>query len=242
MEQEIDPVELAMLPIFRGLDIVVIQTIAKSARIKKAYAGEFIFLQGDKTERFFILLSGRIKLTQASQDGQQVLLRIIGAETMFGGMIFSEEAVYPVNAEAAEDCEVVFWGKTDMMAAMKSYPQILMNMLRLMSKQMQELETRFTQLVTERVERRIARTLLRLGSQFGKKTAEGVLIDMPISRQDLAEMCGTTLYTASRTLSHWEEQGLIKSGRERVVIRHPHDLVIIAEDLPLPGNIENNID
>jgi CRP-like cAMP-binding protein len=61
------------------------------------------------------------------------------------------------------------------------------------------------------------------------------LIDFPITRQDLAEMTGTTLYTVSRILSGWEAQGLIQSGRERIVIRFPHGLVSIAEDLPNPA-------
>ena len=64
-----------------------------------------------------------------------------------------------------------------------------------------------------------------------------MLIDFPLSRQDLAEMCGTTLYTVSRTLSEWQAQGLVVTGRERVVVRFPHGLVRIAEDLPAPGRL-----
>ncbi len=74
--------------------------------------------------------------------------------------------------------------------------------------------------------------LLRLASQTGRQTEEGVLIDMPLSRQDLAEMTGTTLYTVSRILSQWEQKGYVESRREHVVIRFPHALVTVAEDLP----------
>jgi hypothetical protein len=74
--------------------------------------------------------------------------------------------------------------------------------------------------------------VLRLAHQTGRRTDKGVLLDLPISRQDLGEMTGTTLYTVSRILSRWEQSGLIESGRERIIIRSPHDLVIIAEDLP----------
>lgn len=91
----------------------------------------------------------------------------------------------------------------------------------------------FEQDPAERVERRIARTLLRLVRQSGRKVSEEVLIDIPLSRQDLAEMNGTTLFTVSRTLSQWEQQGLIQAGRERIVIVMPHGLVSIAEDLPV---------
>jgi CRP-like cAMP-binding protein len=85
---------------------------------------------------------------------------------------------------------------------------------------------------TERVERRIAHALLRLVRQAGRRVEAGVEIDFPLSRQDVAEMTGTTLHTVSRTLSAWESQGIVESGRQQVVIRKPHALVAIAEDLP----------
>jgi CRP-like cAMP-binding protein len=106
--------------------------------------------------------------------------------------------------------------------------------LRLVADRFHDLQDRYRELATERVERRVARALLRLARQAGKRTDEGVLLDLPLSRQDLGEMTGTTLYTVSRILSGWEQNGLILSGRERIIIRRPHELVIIAEDLPTP--------
>jgi len=82
---------------------------------------------------------------------------------------------------------------------------------------------------TEQVEQRVAHVLLRLANQTGKKTAEGVLIDFPISRQDIAEMTGTTLHTVSRLLSAWEAKGLVRSGRQKVTVVEPHKLFVLAE-------------
>jgi CRP-like cAMP-binding protein len=101
-----------------------------------------------------------------------------------------------------------------------------------LSVRLQELQDRLREMSTERVERRIARALLRLVSKLGRKAETGVLIDLPLSRQDLANMTGTTLYTVSRILSRWDEEGIIESGRDKVVIKHPPRLVAIAEDLP----------
>jgi CRP-like cAMP-binding protein len=94
-----------------------------------------------------------------------------------------------------------------------------------------ELQERQKALVTDRVEQRIARILLKLAAQSGRKIDEGVLIDLPLTRQDIAEMSGTTLFTVSRTLNEWEREGLLEIGRERVVIREPHGLVSISDDL-----------
>ena len=86
------------------------------------------------------------------------------------------------------------------------------------------------EMVTEQVTQRVAHTLLRLVNQTGRKTAEGIEIDFPISRQDIGEMTGTTLHTVSRLLSAWEDRAIVRSGRQRIVVTDPHRLMLIAEN------------
>jgi CRP-like cAMP-binding protein len=117
------------------------------------------------------------------------------------------------------------------MGFIQDYPVIRDNIIHIMGRQIAEFQSRIRELSTQRVERRIARAILRLAQQSGVKTEQGVLINLPLSRQDLAEMTGTTLYTVSRFLKQWESQGLVLSKREKVIITHPHGLVSIAEDL-----------
>jgi CRP-like cAMP-binding protein len=114
---------------------------------------------------------------------------------------------------------------------MHQYPQLAINSLSILATRIQEFQDRFREIATERVERRIARALLRLASQTGRKLEHGILIDISLTRQDLAEMTGTTLYTVSRTLSQWEKDGLVSSQREQVTILSPHKLVVLAEDM-----------
>ena len=94
---------------------------------------------------------------------------------------------------------------------------------------LQEAQTRVMEISTEEVERRIAHALARLGRQAGKQTDEGILIEFPLSRQDIAEMTGTTLHTVSRILSGWQNQGFVEGGRQRVLIRDPRRLDRLAE-------------
>jgi hypothetical protein len=89
---------------------------------------------------------------------------------------------------------------------------------------LQEAHTRVIEMSTEEVERRVARTLLRLANQAGRKVDRGIEIDFPISRQNIAEMTGTTLHTVSRILSAWEQAGIVESGRQRVTLRDAHRL------------------
>jgi CRP/FNR family transcriptional regulator, nitrogen oxide reductase regulator len=94
------------------------------------------------------------------------------------------------------------------------------------------MQARYEELATEQVEQRLARTLLRLIQRTGRRVEGGVLIDVRLSRQEMAEMTGTSLFTVSRILNRWQEAGLIELRRQRVLVRHPHGLVSIAESLP----------
>jgi CRP-like cAMP-binding protein len=113
---------------------------------------------------------------------------------------------------------------------MQTRPYLNFGVMKLMADYIQEMQTRYRELATERVERRLALTLLRLASQIGKRVQENdPSIELPLTRQDLAEASGSTMFTVSRTLAEWERQGLVETGRGRVLIRNPHGLVKIAE-------------
>ncbi len=222
---------LRQVAFFAGLGDAELEAIGAAATLRKVAQDGYYFFQGDPAERIFVLVSGRVKLTQASPDGQQVLLRIAGPHSLFGGVALVQADVYPVSAQSADDSAALTWPRIAMLSWVERSPALAINAMKLMAGQAQDIQERYRQLATERVERRLARTLIRLAAQAGKKVSEGVLIDLTLTRQDLAEMSGTTLFTVSRILSAWETKGLVSLGRERVVIRYPHGLVVIAEDV-----------
>ena len=94
---------------------------------------------------------------------------------------------------------------------------------------LQDTQARVMEMSTAQVEQRIASALLELVNQAGRKTVDGIEIDFPITRQDIAEMTGTTLHTVSRLLSAWEDEGLVKSGRQKVTVADAHQLMLVAE-------------
>jgi CRP-like cAMP-binding protein len=188
-------------------------------------------MEGDPTSAVFLLVDGKVKLLQVTTQGQQVIHGYVRKGEVFGIVAALNEALYPVSAQAINDCLALFWNEEDINRLIKDFPQIAINIARILAQRIQVYQDRVRELATQRVERRIARTLLRLAQQAGRKIESGVLIDIPLTRQDLAEMTGTTLFTVSRTLKQWESKGLIFSKREQVIIRYPHGLVSIAEDL-----------
>lgn len=223
---------LARVSLFRGLEPNERRAIADAAQGRMLSRDEFFFRQGDATSASYILGTGQVRMTQLTLDGNQVILRYIQPGDMFGGVAAFGAKTYPASAQATEDSSAMLWDAPTMRDLMRQIPQLALNALEHTAETIVQLQDRVRELQTERVERRVARALLRLARQSGKRTEAGILIDMALSRQDLAEMTGTNLYSVSRILSAWEKQGLVETGRERVVLAHPHRLVQIAEDLP----------
>jgi CRP-like cAMP-binding protein len=224
--------QLDNVPLFQGLGGDVLARVRDQAHSKAVGTGELFFNEGDDAEAFFVLTSGRVKLTQLTPEGHQVVLRIIGAGDAFGGAGAFGDLTYPVGAEAVEPAVALVWTSGTMRQLMETEPRVALNAVQFVAGRLHDLQRRHRQLMTERVERRVARALLRLVQEAGRRVDTGVEIDFPVSRQDIAEMTGTTLYTVSRLLSSWEERGIVRSGRQRIILTTPHALVALAEDLP----------
>lgn len=218
--------------LFQGADRAVLAEAIACAREQRAAVEGAVFREGEPAEWLCIVVTGRLKLTQVGSDGAEVILRFVGPSEATAALTVFDGAVYPATAWAEGGTRMLVWSRETMQALLRAHPVLALNALRLVSERLREVQERFRELASERVAQRIARALLRLVRQAGRKVEGGVLIDMPLSRRDLAAMTGTTLFTVSRVLSEWESQGIIESGRERVVIKRPHGLVALAEDLP----------
>jgi CRP-like cAMP-binding protein len=114
----------------------------------------------------------------------------------------------------------------DMVARYPSFATVAMSTI---GNRLQEAHARIREMSTEVVERRVGHTVLRLAQQSGRREADGIRIDFPISKQDIAEMAGTTLHTVSRILTAWEEAGLVDTGRQKLLLKDPHRLLLIAD-------------
>jgi CRP-like cAMP-binding protein len=228
---EIVPADLRRVNIFGSATDEDLELIHKHGIRRSIEEGGFFFFQGDAAAYAYVLTSGRAKLIQTSQSGQQVNLRTIDAWEIFGALgAVRDQSAYPASAQALKDSTALALESSWLREMMNTRPYLSIGLMQLMTGYIQEMQSRYRELATEKVERRIARALLRLTAQMGKKLAEGH-IELTFTRQELAEMSGTTLYTVSRVLSEWERQGLVATGRERVVILEPHGLVKIAEEL-----------
>jgi len=152
---------------------------------------------------------------------------------MFGALgAIRANASYPASAQALEPSTALAIPSSFLHEMMQIRPYLNFGLMQLMTGYIQEMQERYRELATERVECRIALTVLRLAAQVGERVnSDETMIELPLSRQDVAEASGTTIFTVSRVLADWERKGLVETGRERVLIRNPHGLVQISEGL-----------
>jgi CRP-like cAMP-binding protein len=231
MEKEVQEL-VRQSSLFKNIRSDVFVQVLESSMPRSVEEGGFFFLQGDPATHAYVLVEGRVKMIQITPNGQQITMRILTPGQTYAGIaLLNPRAGYPATAQAEENSIALAWDTAHLRELVEKDPSISLNVMSLMHGYISELQERQKALVTDRVEQRIARILLKLAAQSGRKIDEGVLIDLPITRQDIAEMSGTTLYTVSRTLNEWERDGLLVIGRERVVIREPHGLVSIADEL-----------
>lgn len=225
---------LQQVHLFAGLEPSELQKVARVAQWREVDRGRYFFRQGSTADIVYALHLGRVKLIQSTPEGQDVVLRFVGPGEMFGPTAIVTGQLFPVSAQAVRWCQALCWNGKTMARLMEECPRIALNALRDLTARLEELADRYRELATERVERRVAHALIRLADRAGWKTEDGLLIDMPLSHRDLAEMTGTTLYTVSRILRDWQRGGLVQIGRQRVAILEPQQLLAVANDLPKP--------
>ena len=227
---KVDSSLVAHLPLFAGFSAGDLDSILSEARSARFARNTAVFQQGEEAHSFFVLLHGHVRASKATPAGEQIVVRYVATGETFGVAKAIGLQRYPATATAVDDSVVLAWPSGAWPRLVEKFPALAANTLQTVGARLQESHTRVMEMSTEQVEKRIAHALLRLVKQSGRKVEHGIEIDFPISRQDIAQMTGTTLHTVSRTLSSWEQRGLIESGRQRIVLREPHKLLVLAEE------------
>jgi CRP-like cAMP-binding protein len=190
--------------------------------------GEVLFRESEPATALYLVESGRIKLTQLTAGGQEMIMRYLAPADAFAAVALFDRGIYPVTAQATERTRVRAWSREVLPGLVRDHPRFEANFLRIVSAHTQEALSRVRELATEPVFQRLARTLLRLGQQIGKGGPGGSILIERISQQELGEIAGTSLFTVSRTLAEWQERNLVETGRQQVRICDSQGLAAIA--------------
>lgn len=225
---------LKQLPPFARLSEIEITEVLQSAVPRRYPAGSVVFEQGAAALHFSVLLNGRLRVTQVTPTGEQVVVRIVNPGDIFGIARALRLHTYPGTATVVVESLALSWPMEQWEPLVERYPSFAASAIRVIGERLLEAQSRIREISTEVVERRVGHTVLRLVQQSGVREAEGIRIDFPISKQDLAEMAGTTLHTVSRILTAWEHAGLVDTGRQKLMVKDPHRLLLVADGIE-PG-------
>lgn len=189
----------------------------------------YICFEGDPPEALYVVWMGQVKLLRHSEQGRDVVLDVIGPGHMFGEMACLDGTPYDTTAQCLEDTAVVSIARRDFYDLIQRYPSLSMAVISELSRRLRSATDLVRSLAVDRVEQRIARVLLKLANATGRPTPEGLTIDIPLTRQDVADMTGTTVESAIRVMSKLRRQGLITTHRGRVVLTNVAELRVVAE-------------
>lgn len=187
-------------------------------------AGEFIFWEGDVPEWFYIVAEGQVKALKHSSSGKEFIIAFFGPGEIFGEVAVFENKPYPASAQAETEAKVLGIRREDFLSFLAGHPQVALRIINILGGRLREAQSRLRDFAGERVEQRLARTLLMLSSKLGPT--------LPFTRQEIADMAGTTTETAIRFMSRLRDGGIIRSVRGKTVILDETKLKLLSEGPP----------
>jgi CRP/FNR family transcriptional regulator, nitrogen oxide reductase regulator len=221
---------LGRVPFFGGLSAEELAGVNRLFREHGYAPGQAICYAGDKATHLFVVANGKVKLMRQTADGQEVLLDILVRGDFFGSLSALGDATYPDTAQAQTRCCVLAISAADFQAVLRRHPAVALATLDILAGRLRSAHTTIGRLSAYPVESRLAATLLKLAEQLGEPRGNEILIQMPLSRQDLAAMTGTTTETVSRLISQFRAQGLVHTGRQWVALTNPAGLAALAPE------------
>lgn len=203
--------------LFAGLSEPMCRNIISGAYPRDIPSSEVMFTAGDPKKTIYMLIEGRVKITQVSRGGSEVILWLNTPGQIIGSLSLMAGGSHSFTAQAIQASQVLVWDAAQFEAALDRHPQFLRNAQDIVARQFAELSSRIREVSTETVMPRLAHGLVRLSEQIGRRVNDHFEVD--VTQEALAQMTAMTFYTANRQLSEWEDQGLVHRRKYTIVIR-----------------------
>jgi len=205
---------LQEVPFYRRLPLEERKRLAAVSRVRAYAKGELIFTEGAPGEVFFTVVRGRVKVFKSTPAGKDLILEIFGAGDPLGAVAVYEDRPYPASAVALEETLCLLVRRQEFFALLERHPALVRGLLLGLTRRLVELTNRLAELTGGRVEPRFARLFLKLADQMGTPVADGTFIPLQLSRQELADLSGTTIETCIRIMSRWGKDGLVRTEKD----------------------------
>ena len=213
-------------PLYRRLSDDDRRRLADVSLVRSYSKGTTIFSEGDPSDFLYTVESGRVKVAKMLGGGKEVILEILGAGDPLGAVAAYESRPYPASAVALEDCTLILVRRGAFFALLETSPSLVRGLLNGLSFRLLELTRRIAEVTGSRVETRLAHVMLMLADRMGRPQAGGVFIPLALSRQDLADLTGTTLETSIRIMSRWGKEEVVLTEKEGFLV---HDRAALEQ-------------
>jgi CRP-like cAMP-binding protein len=193
---------------------------------------EYLFFEGEPAEWLVFVAEGRVKMIKHSESGRETILTTFGPGQVVGEVGVLAGEAYPATAQVLEPAVTLSLRREGYATLVRRHPDLAWALIEELGQRLQQAHEKIRSLAVEKVERRVARLLVRLANTAGERLEAGaVRITVPLTRQDIADMAGTVVETAIRTMSKFQKQGWIETQEGYIVLLQPHALVAVAEEL-----------
>ena len=215
---------LGRVPFLAALAPADWAALAAVAKRRRFGRGQAIFHKDDPGESLFIIEGGSVLIYLPSPQGADLTLAVLGAGDFFGDLALLDGGPRSASATALEETETLALDRADFTAVLQSRPQSAMAVLAAVAQRLREADEMAGDLAFLDVGARLAKKLLELAGSHGVQRAEGTLLDLPLTQEELANMVGVTRESVNRHLSRWRRQGVIGREGRRFLIRDPEGL------------------
>ena len=202
--------------------------LAEVAEVKSFATGEPILHEADPSEYFYTIVSGRVKVFKTTRSGKDIIWGVFGSGDPVGSVAVFKGRPYPASAAALEDTVCIRISRSALYTLLERHPSIARGLLLGLTQRLVELVNRVGELTGARVENRLARLFLRLAREIGREDRGGVFIPLPLSRQELSDMTGTTIETCIRVMSRWQKDETVHTAEDGFVILDRETLRALA--------------
>ena len=232
MAQGVTDVEsvLKVTPVFRRLAPEDLRTIARAAGVRRYEKGQVIFEQDAPADAFYTIASGRVKIFKMLPTGKDMILEVFGTGDPLGAIAAYDGRPFPARAVALEDTLCVVIPRLMFFRLLEEHPSLVRGLMLGMTIRLVELTNRIAQLSGTRIEPRLARLFLKLGDEMGRQERGGTFIPLALSRQELADMTGTTIETAIRIMSRWGKENVLHTEKDGFTVLDRRKLETTAEE------------
>ena len=206
--------DLAQVPLFKRVSPADRERLIPVSTIREYNRGDVIFHEGDPSDSFYVVLTGRIKVFKHGPDGHDIILEMFGPGGPLGAVATYESRPYPASAAPVEPSTCLLIPRDAFFELLERHPSLVRGLLSGLSLRLVELTTRLAEMTGGPIETRFARLFLKLADQLGKKDGGGTLVPLTLTRQELADLVGTTIETAIRVMSRWHKDGVLLTERD----------------------------